>query len=191
MRACDSSGGHPLLGFYPRAMTQCGALPFYPNADFCAYPSGLNPSHMVAGYYRRACTSVAGKTIGPGETQGRRKTDYHNRDRMSSPLCYDKSVTDKPDVTAGLKALSGPVPGDVPSPINEPENEKPRDTIAQKTCPKCPGSPAMSATAVIGIIPAMNDERFGNIEKISRTAGFPVRVYECPQCHLVELYRQE
>ena len=96
---------------------------------------------------------------------------------------------DKPkqDYSTGLKTLSSPVPG----PAKGPENEKPRRTISQKTCPKCPGSPTMNAARVIGIIPAMNDERFTNIEKISKTGGFPVQVYECPQCHLVELYRPE
>jgi hypothetical protein len=49
----------------------------------------------------------------------------------------------------------------------------------------------MNAAHVIGIIPAMKDERFVNVKKISETAGFPVQVYECPQCRLVELYRLE
>jgi hypothetical protein len=49
----------------------------------------------------------------------------------------------------------------------------------------------MNAAPVVAVIPAMNDERFGNVEKISKAAGFPVQVYECPQCHLVEFYRPE
>jgi hypothetical protein len=94
---------------------------------------------------------------------------------------------DKPkqDYSSGLQALSSPVP----DAAKEPGNEKARGTMAQKTCPKCPGSPVMNAAPVIVVIPAMNDERFVNVKKISETAGLPVEAYECPLCHLVELYR--
>jgi hypothetical protein len=96
----------------------------------------------------------------------------------------------KPDTLGGANALLATT---APQPTEKSDAEKRPDHSVkrQKTCPKCPGSPAMNVTAVIGIIPAMNDDRFPNIEKISRTSGFPVQVYECPQCHLVELYRPE
>ena|ERR1700731_649480 len=91
----------------------------------------------------------------------------------------------KQDNSAGLEALLSPTP----DPAKESENEKTRGTMAQKTCPKCPGSPVMNAVPVIVAIPAMIDERFVNVEKISRAAGLPLQAYECSQCHLVEFYR--
>jgi hypothetical protein len=57
--------------------------------------------------------------------------------------------------------------------------------MPDKTCPKCPNSPVMNATPVVSIIPAMSDERFVNVK-----CGLPIQAYECPQCHLVELYRE-
>jgi hypothetical protein len=58
-----------------------------------------------------------------------------------------------------------------------------------KTCPKCEGAPAMTASAVVGIIPAKNEEVL-TPKVVNEACGFPVRAYECPQCHLVELYRE-
>jgi hypothetical protein len=61
--------------------------------------------------------------------------------------------------------------------------------MQKRTCPKCPDSPEMNASPVIAIIPAMIDENFINVKKISDRGGLPVQAYECPECHLVELYR--
>jgi hypothetical protein len=95
---------------------------------------------------------------------------------------------DKPkqEYLAGLKALEA----SIPDTAKLPETEE-GGIIMQKTCPKCPGSPEMSAARYIAIIPAMNDENFVGVEKISKTGGFPVQAYECPRCHFVELYRAE
>lgn len=62
--------------------------------------------------------------------------------------------------------------------------------MPDKICPKCPGSPVMTAGKIMAIIPGMNDERFVNVEAISEKGGYPVQVYECPRCHLVELYHE-
>jgi hypothetical protein len=62
--------------------------------------------------------------------------------------------------------------------------------MADKTCPKCPNSPVMNKAPVIAIIPAMLDDRFPNVKKISDSSGSPVQLYECPHCHLVELYHE-
>ena len=56
----------------------------------------------------------------------------------------------------------------------------------EKTCPKCPNSPAMKRMNVLGIIPAMLDDRFTS-QTVGKN-GYQVQVHECPNCHLVELY---
>jgi hypothetical protein len=53
-----------------------------------------------------------------------------------------------------------------------------------KTCPKCPDSPTMTKTDRVFIIPQLGDKG----EAISSHLGASVQVYECPNCHLVELY---
>lgn len=58
-----------------------------------------------------------------------------------------------------------------------------------KTCPKCLDSPTMKAVPVIGMIPARSGGELSP-KVINDACGFPVQVYECPSCHLVELYRQ-
>lgn len=62
--------------------------------------------------------------------------------------------------------------------------------MAAKTCPKCPNSPIMTATKIVAIIPFMVNERFVNIKPVSETAGYPVQLYVCPQCRLIELYQE-
>ena len=49
----------------------------------------------------------------------------------------------------------------------------------------------MTAGPFVAVIPGLNDERFTNVESISKKGGYPVRVYECPNCHLVELYHED
>jgi hypothetical protein len=61
--------------------------------------------------------------------------------------------------------------------------------MAEKTCPKCPNAPAMNASAVLGIIPAKLEETL-SAEIINDKCGLTVRAYECPHCHLIELYRE-
>jgi len=62
----------------------------------------------------------------------------------------------------------------------------PRDK--NKTCPKCPNSPPMTRTDCVFIIPQLGDKKG---EPISSRLGAPVQAYECPRCHLVELYHIE
>jgi hypothetical protein len=45
----------------------------------------------------------------------------------------------------------------------------------------------MTAGEVMAIIPLMMNPKFVNVKAISETTGYPVRVYECPHCHSVEL----
>lgn len=61
--------------------------------------------------------------------------------------------------------------------------------MAVKTCPKCSDAPVMQASPVVGIIPA---RRTGELSAkvVNDACGFPIRAYECPHCHLVELYRE-
>jgi hypothetical protein len=61
--------------------------------------------------------------------------------------------------------------------------------VAKKTCPKCAGAPVMEASPVAGIIPARNEVEL-TARVVNEACGFPVRAYECPKCHLVELYRE-
>jgi hypothetical protein len=61
--------------------------------------------------------------------------------------------------------------------------------MADKTCPKCPDAPVMKTAPVVSIIPAMRDERFST-KVINDACGLAVQAYECPHCHLVELYRE-
>ncbi|MGB9510716.1 MAG: hypothetical protein WBU20_03450 [Candidatus Acidiferrum sp.] len=61
--------------------------------------------------------------------------------------------------------------------------------MAEKTCPKCAGAPVMKAAPVAGMIPA-KDAHTLSTKVINEACGFPVRAYECPHCHLVELYRE-
>jgi hypothetical protein len=49
----------------------------------------------------------------------------------------------------------------------------------------------MTAGKIVAIIPGMNDEHFVNVKAVSETGGYPVRVYECPRCHLIELYHED
>jgi hypothetical protein len=61
--------------------------------------------------------------------------------------------------------------------------------MAMKTCPKCPGGPEMQASPVVGIIPARRNGELSP-KVVNDACGFPIRAYECPNCHLVELYRE-
>jgi hypothetical protein len=49
----------------------------------------------------------------------------------------------------------------------------------------------MTAGVMKAIIPGMMDERFVKVKPISDSAGYPVSVYECPRCHLIELYHED
>jgi hypothetical protein len=62
--------------------------------------------------------------------------------------------------------------------------------MADKTCPKCPNSPIMDATPVLGVIPSSLGESFSDAKVINEKCGLVVRAYECPHCHLVELYHE-
>jgi hypothetical protein len=62
--------------------------------------------------------------------------------------------------------------------------------IAEKTCPKCPNSPTMIRTDRFFMIPAMAESKAAKAP-ISDRMGAPVQIYECPHCHLVELYHRE
>ncbi len=57
--------------------------------------------------------------------------------------------------------------------------------MAIKTCPKCPNSQMKEVTVADGVIPAITSD-----SKISETDCFPVVLFECPRCHLVEIYRK-
>jgi hypothetical protein len=61
--------------------------------------------------------------------------------------------------------------------------------MLEKTCPKCADAPVMKPAPVVGMIPAKRDSEL-SAKIIGDACGFPVRAYECPKCHLVELYRE-
>jgi hypothetical protein len=61
--------------------------------------------------------------------------------------------------------------------------------MPEKTCPKCVDAPVMKPAPVLGMIPARQAGELSS-KIISDACGFPVRAYECPKCHLVELYRE-
>jgi ribosomal protein S27AE len=61
--------------------------------------------------------------------------------------------------------------------------------MAEKVCPKCAGGPVMTASPVVGIIPAKSAGEL-TARVVNEACGFPVRAYECPKCHFVELYRE-
>jgi hypothetical protein len=42
---------------------------------------------------------------------------------------------------------------------------------------------------VVGIIPARRNGELST-KVVNDACGFPIRAYECPNCHLVELYRE-
>lgn len=58
--------------------------------------------------------------------------------------------------------------------------------MTQKTCPKCPNSPPMTKTDHVYMIPQIGEK--GEATAISSRNGAKVHAYECPKCHLVELY---
>ena len=58
--------------------------------------------------------------------------------------------------------------------------------MENKQCPKCPDS-IMIAADYIGVVPAQLDQKYGT-QTVSSNDGIPVAMYECPNCHLVELY---
>jgi hypothetical protein len=61
--------------------------------------------------------------------------------------------------------------------------------MPEKTCPKCPNSPAMKESTRLGFISALSPD--GKVAGPTEPKlGFPVSVYECLHCHLVELYHQ-
>jgi hypothetical protein len=61
--------------------------------------------------------------------------------------------------------------------------------MAVKTCPKCADAPVMLVSPVVGIIPARRNGEL-SAKVVNDACGFPIRAYECPNCHLVELYRE-
>jgi len=61
--------------------------------------------------------------------------------------------------------------------------------MAEKTCPKCADAPVTKAAPVVGMIPAKQGAELSP-KVINDACGFPVRAYECPKCHLVELYHE-
>lgn len=61
--------------------------------------------------------------------------------------------------------------------------------MADKTCPKCPNSIKMNVAEITAIIPYMVKAPFPEVKPISETAGYPVQIYVCPQCRLIELYQ--
>ena len=56
----------------------------------------------------------------------------------------------------------------------------------EKTCPKCLNPPPMTKTEHVFMIPQLSENMEG--APISSRLGAPVQAYECPNCHLVELY---
>jgi predicted RNA-binding Zn-ribbon protein involved in translation (DUF1610 family) len=64
--------------------------------------------------------------------------------------------------------------------------------MEDKKCPKCPNSPVMRKAQRTGAIPVLLDERFstGSGKIYGDKAAITVAAYECPDCHLVELYRE-
>jgi hypothetical protein len=60
---------------------------------------------------------------------------------------------------------------------------------AEKTCPKCPNSTQMRKIERRGFIfSVLPNEKISGPDEAKE--GFPVNLYECPQCRLVELYAQ-
>lgn len=74
-------------------------------------------------------------------------------------------------------------------PVKMGETHARGDEMADKTCPKCADAPVMKPAPVVGMIPAKQTGEL-SLKIISDACGFPVRAYECPKCHLVELYRE-
>jgi hypothetical protein len=61
-----------------------------------------------------------------------------------------------------------------------------------KICPKCSGSTPMREAGIIVFLPALRDEKYNRQDgAFSQKAGIPACPYECPKCHLVELYHEE
>jgi hypothetical protein len=59
----------------------------------------------------------------------------------------------------------------------------------EKTCPKCPNSLPMKKADFLGFISALSRE--GTLAGPSEPKpGFPVSVYECLRCRLVEFYHE-
>jgi hypothetical protein len=60
---------------------------------------------------------------------------------------------------------------------------------SDKTCSKCPNSPAMKRMEQKGFIQVLLPG--GKVASPSEPKpGFPVSIYECSQCHLVEFYHE-
>jgi hypothetical protein len=58
-----------------------------------------------------------------------------------------------------------------------------------KTCPKCPNSPPMKKASHLGLVSAvLAGERIAGPSEPK--SGFPLAIYECPHCHLIEFYRE-
>jgi hypothetical protein len=69
--------------------------------------------------------------------------------------------------------------GLIPTIVNE-------DTVAEdKKCPKCPNLPHMIKTDVSLILPG----ELGT-NAAAKQAGASFQAYECPNCHLIEFYRE-
>jgi hypothetical protein len=62
--------------------------------------------------------------------------------------------------------------------------------MADKTCPKCPNSLPMNKSSRPAFIPALLPGQTVAGPSDPKPA-FPVLIYECPHCHLVELYHEE
>ncbi len=62
--------------------------------------------------------------------------------------------------------------------------------MAEKICPKCSHGPVMKESDVAGILPARNESELSPTV-VNESCGLPVRAYECPECHFVELYREK
>ena len=58
-----------------------------------------------------------------------------------------------------------------------------------KTCPKCPKSPPMTQIKKPGFIFAVFGQEISGPSEAKQ--GFPVYLYQCPDCHLIELYGQK
>ena len=61
--------------------------------------------------------------------------------------------------------------------------------MADKKCPRCPDS-IMDGKKIVAIVPFMMNEKFVNVKVVSDSGGYPVQVYICPNCRLVELYQE-
>lgn len=59
---------------------------------------------------------------------------------------------------------------------------------SEKVCPKCPNSPPMMKNTGPFMIPALSQNKK---PPISDRMGAPVQIYECPNCHLIELYHDQ